>query len=123
MHASNIGWVDTCLLWAIFRPLLLLSLIKSKSTAPFFFQIVLYFPTFTFKEFPLMFMGSCAALGGLLALLLPETLGSPLVESVADVDRMDGARVKSFFSWWGDDQLRRKLEKNRSGRRQQQLQQ
>ncbi len=83
--------------------------------SPLCFQIALYFPTFTFDEFPLLFMGGCSVVGGLLALLLPETLGSPLVESVADVDRMgkeEGA--KPFFSWWGTDELRRRIEANRA---------
>ncbi len=44
-----------------------------------------YFPTFTFDK---LFMGGCSVVGGLLALLLPETLGSLLVESVTDVDCM-----------------------------------
>ncbi len=60
-------------------------------------------------------MGGCAMFGGLLALLLPETLGSPLVESAADVDRMETTRAKPFLSWWSAERLRVALEENRSG--------
>ncbi len=59
----------------------------------------------------MLFMGGCSIFGGLLALLLPETLGQPLVESIEDVDLM-GPR-KSFFSWWSKEKLEERTEHNR----------
>ncbi len=83
-------------------------------------------------------MGGCSVFGGLLALLLPETLGSPLVESIEDVDQVGnpkyiptlfkynflilffqmGKGSKSFFSWWRSEKLREHLERqqNRANR-------
>ena len=58
-------------------------------------------------------MGSCAVLGGLLALLLPETLGQPLVESLDDIDKL-GKGTKSFFSWWSTEKLRKHQAQNAS---------
>ncbi len=55
-------------------------------------------------------MGGCSVFGGLLALLLPETLGSPLVESIEDVDQVGKPKIYTysvfflkkifFFSRW-----------------------
>ncbi len=77
------------------------------------FQIALYFPSFTFDAFPMLFMGGFSIIGGSLVLLLPETLGQPLVESVEDVDEM-AKDTKSFFSWWSSEQVQRHLEKRQA---------
>ena len=51
-------------------------------------QIAIYLPEVLFEAFPLLFMGICAIGGGLLAILLPETLGSNLVETIEEVEEL-----------------------------------
>ena len=50
--------------------------------------IALYLPTVTSDSVPFYFMGSAAIFGGMIALLLPETLGSSLPETMEDVDEI-----------------------------------
>ena len=57
----------------------------------------------------MLFMGVCSLIGGTLALLLPETLGQPLVEHIHEVDSM-GEGAKSFFSWWSTEKVEKHLE-------------
>jgi len=71
----------------------------------------LYFPTFTFDEFPMLFMGAFSGATALLALTLPETLGNPLVEKIEDIDLLLQNK-KGFFSWWSSDKLRRVQEEH-----------
>ena len=54
-------------------------------------------------------LGVCSLLGGLLTLLLPETLGTLLLEKIEDVDelRRDG---KPFFGWWSKRKLKKHLD-------------
>ena len=54
-------------------------------------------------------MGSCALIGGLLTLLLPETLGTILPENMDDVENstLDG---KPFFACWSKAKVQRHLE-------------
>ena len=40
------------------------------------------------KQLPMLILGGSSLLGGLLAFLLPETLGCPLPERMEDVERM-----------------------------------
>ena len=49
---------------------------------------------------------SCA-----ITLLLPETLGVPLVESIDEVENLY-VRTKPFFAWWSRAQLKESVEKN-----------
>lgn len=86
-------------------------------TAP---QIALYLPTVTFDAFPMVLMGSVSVAGGLLVLMLPDTLGRPLVEAVGDVDRMGREGSKPFFAWWSAEKLRRTLEMNEEEEEEQQ---
>ena len=44
-------------------------------------------------------------------MLLPETLGVPLVESIDEVENLY-VRTKPFFAWWSRDQLKESVEKN-----------
>ena len=78
-----------------------------------YFQIALFFPSFTFDAFPMVFIGACALFAGSLALFLPETLGEPLVESVSDVDKLGGENGKAFGSWWSKERLQRHVEHHR----------
>ena len=73
-------------------------------------QIAIYLPAITFNAFPLLFMGLCSLVGAALALLLPETLGSPYIETLEDVENM-GEYSKPFFSWWTTKQLKEHIEK------------
>jgi len=58
--------------------------------------IALYLPNVTVAAMPFYVMGSMAVIGGLLTLLLPETLGSKLPETLEDVAKMK-ANQKSFW--------------------------
>ena len=44
-------------------------------------------------------------------MLLPETLGVPLVETREEVENLY-VRTKPFFSWWSRRQLKESVEKN-----------
>ena len=44
-------------------------------------------------------------------MLLPETLGVPLVETHEEVENLY-VRTKPFFAWWSRDQLKESVEKN-----------
>lgn len=81
-------------------------------------QVALYLPDLTFDAFPLLLMGGCSIAGGLLAILLPETLGSPLIESFDQIEDL-GKDSKPFFAWWSSQRLAEhvaKLEKARDER-------
>jgi len=78
--------------------------------------VAIYFPTFTFDAFPMLFMGAVAALGTALTLLLPETLGAPLVESVKD-QKLMYENDKKFFSWWSSEKLKEVQEAQAAKRR------
>jgi len=58
--------------------------------------IALYLPTVTIAAMPYFVMGSMAVIGSLLTLLLPETLGSKLPETLEDVEKMK-ANQKPFW--------------------------
>ena len=75
-------------------------------------QIALYLgPALNADRLPLFLLGCCALFGGLLSLLLPETLGIPLMASLDDLDGIS-ARTKPFFAWWTRAQLGESLERN-----------
>ena len=75
-----------------------------------FLQIAIYLPDLLFEAFPLLFMGACSIAGGFLAILLPETLGSNLCETMQDVEEL-GKDSKPFFAWWSTKDLKEHLEK------------
>jgi len=50
--------------------------------------IALYLPSVTTAATPFFVMGTMAVIGGLLILLLPETLGSKLPETLEDMEKM-----------------------------------
>ena len=54
-------------------------------------------------------LGVCSFIGGLLSLLLPETLGTILCEKIEDLEdlKRDG---KPFFSWWTKKKLQNHLD-------------
>ena len=81
------------------------------TTSPFS-QIALYLgPALDAPRLPLFLLGCCALFGGLLSLLLPETLGIPLMASLDELDGIS-ARTKPFFAWWTRARLRESLERN-----------
>ena len=53
--------------------------------APF---IATYLPKVTTDWMPFLVMGGASALGGLLSLLLPDTVGSPLPDTMEDVETL-----------------------------------
>ena len=54
-------------------------------------------------------MGVCSLVGGMLTLLLPETLGTLLIENTEDIDdlKSDG---KPFFAFWSKRELQTHLD-------------
>ena len=61
------------------------------------------------KDSAMIVMGVCSLIGGLITLLLPETLGTLLCETNEDlVDlKRDG---KPFFAWWTKTKLQTHLD-------------
>ena len=57
----------------------------------------------------MLILGSCSILGGLLSLLLPETLGSLLPETIKDVQSLKHNN-KKFFECWSKAKLRSRIE-------------
>ena len=53
------------------------------------FQVAFYLPIVTFDELPLIVMGLAVLTGGVLTMvLLPETVGTNLAETVEDVENL-----------------------------------
>ena len=54
-------------------------------------------------------MGVCSLVGGMLTLLLPETLGTLLIEKTEDIEdlKSDG---KPFFAFWSKRKLQKHLD-------------
>ena len=63
-----------------------------------------------FSALPMLLMGGASILGGLLAALLPETLGSPLVETLEEAEQL-GEGGKPFFAYWSTKKLAEETEK------------
>jgi OCT family organic cation transporter-like MFS transporter 4/5 len=61
---------------------------------------------------PLSIMGASALLGGLLVLLLPETLAQPFPESVADIGALY-RHSKPWYQWMTREELKTRQERLR----------
>ena len=61
------------------------------------------------KDLAMIVMGVCSLTGGMLTLLLPETLGTTLCEKIDDLEdlKKDG---KPFLSWWTKRKLQSHLD-------------
>ena len=57
----------------------------------------------------MLVLGSCSILGGVLSLLLPETLGSVLPETITDVQSLKNNN-KKFFECWSKAKLKTRIE-------------
>ena len=58
-------------------------------------------------------MGLCSIIGGILAIFLPETLGSNLCETIEDVGEL-GKDSKPFFAWWSKKDLKEHMERQQA---------
>ena len=58
---------------------------------------------------PMVIMGSCSILGGLLSLLLPETLGALLPETIEEIGLLK-QNDKSFFQCWSKAKLQTRMQ-------------
>ena len=61
------------------------------------------------KDLAMIVLGVCSFTGGILTLLLPETLGTILCEKIEDLEdlKRDG---KPFFTWWTKRKLQAHLD-------------
>ena len=82
--------------------------------------VALYLPRVTSPQAPLILMGCLALLGSALTTLLPETLGSLTVQSVADVDKLKTG-TKPFFAYWSRSKLRTHLEDQMAGKKEEEI--
>ena len=80
-------------------------------------QIALFIgPALNSEAAPFLILGGCSIFGGILSLwMLPETLGSPLMISLDELDGLSG-RTKPMLRWWSKEQLRETLERNTEAR-------
>ena len=79
-------------------------------------QIALFIgPALNSEAAPFLILGGCSIFGGLLSLMLPETLGSPLMLSLDELEGLSG-RTKPMLKWWNNEQLRETLERNTRAR-------
>ena len=76
----------------------------------FFFKVAIYLPEVTFTELPLIIFGSTTFVAAVLSLWLPETLGSPLVESLDEIYLLH-KYSKPLLSWWSKEQINQNIEK------------
>ena len=75
-------------------------------------------PKVAFKELPLIIMGGTTLIGGCLTLvLLPETLGMPLPETVRDIERLK-QNEKGIFQCWSKKKLSEKVAEQQKQRSQ-----
>ena len=63
----------------------------------------------------MIIFGSTTFLAAILALLLPETLGAPLVESLDELFLLH-KYAKPLFSWWSLEQANQNIDKINSSR-------
>ena len=57
----------------------------------------------------MLILGSCSIFGGILSLLLPETLGALLPETITDVQAFK-YNNKKFFECWSKAKLKTRIE-------------
>ena len=57
----------------------------------------------------MVIMGGCAILGGILSLLLPETLGAMLPETIEEIGLLK-QNDKKFFQCWSKAKLKARLQ-------------
>ena len=72
--------------------------------------MALYLPVVTFEELPLLIFGSTTFVAALLSLLLPETLGAPLIESIDEL-LVIRKHAKPLLAWWSTTRVNRNVEK------------
>ena len=70
----------------------------------------MYLPIITFEELPLLIFGSFSIASAVLALMLPETLGAPLVENFDELLLLQKYR-KPLLSWWSSKQVEDNVKK------------
>ena len=75
-------------------------------------QVALYLgPALNSDALPFLILGGCAIFGGLLSLILPETLGTPLMLTLDELDGLS-KRTKPMLKWWTKNDLNESLERN-----------
>ena len=74
-----------------------------------FFQVAIFLPKVAPDYLPMLIMGSCSIFGGILSLLLPETLGALLPETIADMQSFK-LNDKKFFQCWSKAKLKARME-------------
>ena len=70
----------------------------------------MYLPVITFSELPLIIFGATSFISAALTLLLPETLGAPLVESFEELNLLHG-HSKPILCWWTSEQVEENVRK------------
>ena len=71
-------------------------------------QVAIYLPTVAPDYLPMIIMGSAAICGGILTLLLPETLGALLPETLEEVNQLKN-NDKGFFQCWSKATLKARM--------------
>ena len=61
------------------------------------------------KDLAMIVMGVCSLTGGMLTLLIPETLGTTLCEKINDLEDLK-RNGKPFFAWWTKRKLQEHLD-------------
>ena len=71
-------------------------------------QVAIYLPTVAPDYLPMIIMGGSAISGGILTLLLPETLGALLPETLEEVNQLKN-NDKGFFQCWSKATLKTQM--------------
>ena len=74
------------------------------------FKVAFYLPLITFQEFSLIIFEATTFVAAVLSLLLPETLGAPLIESLDEL-QLIRKYSKPLLSWWSTDQVNENVER------------
>ena len=79
-------------------------------------KIALYLgPALNSDALPFLILGGCSIIGGLLSFILPETLGTPLMLTLDELDGLS-KRTKPMLKWWTKSDLNESLERNMKAR-------